>query len=607
LRGLGWLNTGGGELSLDELRGRWVLLDFWTSGCVNCIHVLDELTDLEAEFGDGLAVIGIHSPKFEHEARLDSVMRSVERYGIRHPVLNDAELETWDAYTAGAWPTLVLVDPQGYVVGHWSGEGHRDDVATLISELSLDGSAVQLPASAFAGTRSDHEGPGSGTVDRLSALHYPSKALWLSPAAGREGPAALVADAGNHSVVELAGDLQTIVWRIGSGRRGRLDGPAAEASFDEPGAGCLLPREIARRVGYDLVVADTGNHLLRAVNLGQGVVSTLAGTGTPWRPGDGVSALSSPMGLAWWCDRLWIAMAGIHQLWTFDPVSEELAVAAGTGHEGLVDGPETEAWFAQPSGLAPDGDRLWIVDAESSSLRWLDAQGVHTAIGSGLFDFGHRDGPAPQARLQHPADVAVLPDGTVAIADTYNEAVRRFDPKTRQVDTLTTSVAEVSGLLPAGAGLFAVASGVHRVIPVPLDRAAVVDDGAEHGAHDTEESSAARPAVRLRPGEVELSVDFRPPDGQKLDERYGPSSQLSIVASPPQLLRQGDGTQAGLRRSLTLDGNVGNGFLSVAARAVSCDADGARGAACHLHRQDWLVEVDVAADGGNRLLLELSS
>jgi thiol-disulfide isomerase/thioredoxin len=607
LRGRGWLNTDGRSLSLEDLRGSWVLLDFWTAGCVNCVHVLAEIDDLERRFAGEIAVVGVHSPKFDHEARLDSVMRAVERHGIDHPVLNDADLTTWDAYTARAWPTLVLIDPGGYVVGHWSGEGHRDDIVGRIDELapglqSGDHQVAGEAASARTG-QTALDVPDPPTVP----LRYPARAVVTVRGPAAAPPTLLVADAGNNSIAELGADLETVIRRIGSGERGREDGVGSEATFDEPSGLCPLPSTVAAAVHYDLVVSDTANHLLRGVNLDSGTVATIAGTASPWRRDDGVSALSSPAGLAWWRDRVWIAMSGIHQLWTFDPVTGELAIAAGTGHEGLVDGSPDEAWFAQPSGLAADVERLWVVDAESSSLRWLDDHGLHTAVGSGLFDFGHRDGPASQALLQHPADVAVLDDGTVAIADTYNDAVRRYDPATGEIVTLASGLAEVGGLVDLGGRLLAVESATHRVTPVRVDRPAVVTGGV--GAGDGRSPSAGPEPlrVRLRSTDVVLRVGFTPPAGQEFDERYGPSGQLSVTASPPQLLRAGDGSTAELARMLAFDASVESGYLSIAARAVSCDVGGDAGAACHLYRQDWLVEVTVAADGDDRLVLELGS
>ena len=135
LIGRSWLNTGEKNLDLQALRGKIVILDFWTLCCINCLHVLDELRPLEEEFSDVLVTVGVHSPKFEHEADPAALAAAVDRYDIKHPVLDDPELTTWQAYTARAWPTLVVIDPEGYIVAHLSGEGHVQGLTSLVREL----------------------------------------------------------------------------------------------------------------------------------------------------------------------------------------------------------------------------------------------------------------------------------------------------------------------------------------------------------------------------------------------------------------------------------------------------------------------------------------
>ncbi|MGZ6753802.1 MAG: NHL domain-containing thioredoxin family protein [Nocardioides sp.] len=571
LAGRGWLNTDG-PLSLRGLRGRFVLLDFWTFCCVNCLHVLDELRPLEQTYAEELVVVGVHSPKFVHEADPDALAAAVERYSVHHPVLDDPELVTWQAYTARAWPTLVLVDPEGYVVAHYAGEGHAHAIEALLAELVAEHRE--------RGTLQPGDSPYVPPVVEPTDLRFPASAVPLPD--GR----VLVADAGHDAVVELGADGAVLR---------RFEG------FAEPNGLCLLPDEVAVAVGYDVVVADTVHHQLRGIALGSGEVRVLAGDGTQWMQGDGTDRLSSPWDVAWWGDRVWVAMAGIHQLWTFDPATGEVAVAAGTTNEGLLDGPAAEAWFAQTSGLAPAGDRLWIADSETSSLRWLQAGvdgsvEVRTAVGTGLFDFGFRDGAADQALLQHPLGVTVLPDGSVAVADTYNGAVRRLDPATGWVSTLATDLVEPSAAYVDGEHLVVVESAAHRLTRVPLGAAATTTDGFAH--------TTQRPVTEV--GSVlELVVAFEPPPGQKVDDRFGPPSQLLVTATPPQLLREGEGRGTDLSRTLVLDPAVGDGVLHVAARAASCDADGGEGAACRMHQQDWGVPVRVAAGGDTVLALPL--
>lgn len=620
LVGRGWLNTGGRDVTLADLRGKLVVLDFWTFCCINCLHVLDELREVEERFRDVLVVVGVHSPKFVHEADPVALAAAVERYEVHHPVLDDPELVTWSAYTARAWPTLVVIDPEGYVVAQMAGEGHRHNLEVLLADLVAEHDAK--------GTLHRGDGPYVPPAPTAGTLRFPAKAVPLP------GGSLLVADAGHHALTEVAADGSTLLRRIGSGERGLLDGGPDEARFSEPNGLALVPDHMREALGYDVLVADTVNHALRGVRLADGRVTTVAGTGEQLMVGaadnvrgggtgagyDGPARdvrLSSPWDVVW-SDALGafvVAMAGNHTLWTFD--GTRLRHVAGTMNEGLLDGPGADAWLAQPSGLSvgPDG-RVWVADSETSALRWLDpADGtLHTAVGEGLFDFGHRDGRADQARMQHPLGVAALPDGSVLVADTYNGAVRRYVPPPTgepagagEVTTVARDLAEPSGLVVlagAGAGdgaldVLVVESAAHRVTRVALPAGAgqVVDGGA----HRTQ-----RPVTDLAPGEVLLDVVFTPAAGQKYDDRYGPSTRLQVSSTPPGLLLDGSGDDVPLTRTLRLDPTVGEGVLHVTAHAASCDADPAvEYPACHLNAQDWGVPVRVVEGAPATLTLPL--
>ncbi|CAA9215037.1 MAG: NHL repeat containing protein [uncultured Corynebacteriales bacterium] len=600
LRGAGgWVNTGGRELSLAALRGRFVLLDFWTSACANCLHVLDELRPLEGR--DDLVVLGVHSPKFPHEAERAAVEAAVERYGVRHPVLSDPDLHTWRQYAVNAWPTLVLVDPEGYVVARAAGEGHAADLAALAAELGGDHGAV-APADPAAGRVAGSDAAG------LTGLRYPAGI------ARRAGGTFLVADTGHHSVVELAADGETVLRRFGSGERGRADGDPEAASFAEPQGVTVLPDGTA-------VVADTGNHLLRTVRPDTGAVGTLvdladALVGTATVPGP-VPRVPSPWAVASWGGRLVVAAAGVHLLLGTGGGGVDLL--AGTTVEGLRDGPALDGWLAQPSGLAADGDRLWFVDAETSSLRWLRGGVLGTAVGEGLFDFGLVDGAAEQARFQHPLGVTLLPDRTVAVLDTYNGAVRRYDPRTGTVTTLATGLAEPAGAVVDGTDLVVVESAAHRLTRLPL------------------------PPTEVGTGPVTVAVAYAPRPGRKIDDRWGPAASLTITADPPDLLATPDAPGPAVSLSpvsppgpaaspdpvappgsaaptgpaasagpveagqASDDGGdaltsrlrlVGTGRLRVTARAASCDDD-----ACYLATRTW--DLTVTAGGPDRVDLLL--
>jgi len=549
LRGAGgWLNTGGRELSLAGLRGRIVLLDFWTSACANCLHVIDELRPLEARYADVLTTIGVHSPKFPHEAEHAAVVTAVQRYDVRHPVLDDPDLATWRQYAINAWPTLVLVDPDGYVVATKAGEGHAAALAELVDGLIAEyGDRLRRGDDAYV------------EPDRQeTTLRFPG-GIAVTPAG-----TLLVADAGHHSVVELAADGETLLRRIGSGRRGRADGGPGVAGFAEPQGLTVLPPGAVP--GVDVLVADTANHLIRGVRLETGEVSTvadlpaaLAGARTITGP---VPRVLSPWGVAWWDGRIVVAAAGVHLLLSVDAAGTA-AVLAGTTVEGLEDGPALDGWLAQPSALAPDGPRLWFADAETSSLRTFEDRVLRTHVGEGLFDFGLVDGPAEQARFQHPLGVTLLPDGTVAVLDTYNGAVRRFDPRDRIVDTLATGLAEPTGAVVRDDELLVVESAAHRITRIPL-----------------------RPTVEVSTGDITVAVTFVPPPGETLDDRYGPSTSLTITG-----LAEGASRGPELTRTLTVSTET---RLHVSAYAASCDEQ-AEHPACHLARRDWDLRV---ADGG---------
>ncbi|MDR3202253.1 MAG: NHL domain-containing thioredoxin family protein [Bifidobacteriaceae bacterium] len=655
LKGRGWLGAGGRGLKLEDLRGKIVILDFWTFCCINCLHVLDELRQLERQFEDVLVIVGVHSPKFAHEADPDALRAAVERYEVSHPVLDDPDLTTWRAYGARAWPTLVVIDTEGNIAAQMAGEGHAANLTILIRELA--------DKAEKAGTLRRGGGPYVPPEPAPGVLRFPSKAIRLTGAG-----TLLVADAGHHSLAELDRD-GALIRRIGSGERGLTDGAPAQARFAEPSGVAELPPRVAQRAGYQLLVADTVNHVLRGVRLPDGRVTTVAGTGRAWLPSDPVAwfappppgaaavagsavvgsavadqsgadhgvvddavadhagarrvALSSPWDVAW-SERLGavvVAMAGIHMLWAFDPVTGRVGRLAGTGREGLMDGPADQAWLAQPSGLAVRADgEVWFADSETSALRVLDlgpdGAEVRTAVGRGLFDFGHVDGPAAKALLQHPLGLAVLPDGRIAIADTYNGAVRLYSAAPgaggvggaggvdgaggaelaeATVSTLAQGLNEPSDILvdgPADADgetrLLVVESGAHRITALALPDAVWAVDG---GAQQTR-----RPVLEVLEGVLALTVPFTPPAGQKADDRFGPSSHLEVSATPPELLLAGAGSTVELERELVL--GPGQGVLHVTARAASCDSNpDAEHAACHLSAQDWGVPILVGRRG----------
>lgn len=425
LSGAAWLNTDH-PISLSELRGKLVLLDFWTYCCINCMHILPDLEYLEEKYADQpLVVVGVHSAKFENEQATENIRNAILRYGIKHPVVVDVNHRIWNAYAVRGWPTLVLVDPAGYILGAVSGEGHREQLDHIIE--------AALAAYRESGLLDEKPLPvhleSQAVID--TPLSYPGKVL-AHAASNR----LFISDSGHHRIVISSLD-GALLETIGTGTAGADDGPFDEATF-------FNPQGLALDAGHDwLYVADTDNHLLRRLDLRARIVSTVAGTGKqstgPELSGPArEQGLNSPWDVCFVDGLLYIAMAGPHMIWLYDPTSEELRHVAGTGREARIDGPAKRSAFAQPSGLTTDGSALYVADSEISCVRQValgDEAAVTTLAGGNLFQFGDVDGLGDLARFQHPLGV-VWHNGTVYVADTYNHKIRQLDPANRRVSSV---------------------------------------------------------------------------------------------------------------------------------------------------------------------------
>ena len=418
--GTGWLNTDR-PVYIKDLKGKVVLLDFWTYCCINCMHVIPDLKRLEAKYPDELVVIGVHSAKFTNERDSDNIRQAILRYGIEHPVVNDSEFRIWRSYGVRAWPTLVLVNPEGYIVGTVSGEGNYEvldkAISALIAEFS-DKKGIDRTPLGFALEK--YKEPDT-------MLSFPGKILASSDR--------LFISDSNHNRIVIADLDGNVTDTIGSGEAGKLDGAFEAANLNKP-QGMTLNGEY-------LYVADTENHLIRRCHLEKRTVETIAGTGHQARGfGSGGGATQTPLSSPWDVlainDKLYIAMAGTHQIWVMDLRKSRVKPYAGSGHEGRVDGALMESSLAQPSGITTDGKRLFIADSETSSIRSIDLDEdgeVNTIVGLALFEFGDRDGKGREVRLQHPLDV-LFHDGELYVADTYNHKVKVVDPEKKTSRTL---------------------------------------------------------------------------------------------------------------------------------------------------------------------------
>ena len=468
--GRGWLNTDK-PLSIAALKGKVVLLDFWTYGCINCIHIIPDLKKLEAKYANQLVVIGIHSAKFQNEKDTENIRRIILRYEIEHPVYNDSEYAVWQSYGVRAWPTQVLIDPAGYIIGGVSGEGNYDVIDQVITKVVDE----------FRKKGELNEEPLKLVLERAKVgdlpLAFPGKIL-----ANAATDRLFIADSNHNRIVVTKLD-GTLVETIGTGEAGAADGAFDKATFHRP-QGLALS-------GDTLYIADTENHLIRRADLKSRTVETIAGTGEQthdyFKAGPARSvALSSPWDLQLVGHVLYIAMAGPHQIWMMDLDKNEVSTFAGSGREARLDGPLKEAGFAQPSGMATDGKTLYVADSESNIIRAIDiSEGtVKTLVGGDLFEFGDVDGTGDDVRLQHPLGLITYGD-KLLIADTYNHKIKELDPKSKKVTSLfgtgkpgqsdgtAPSFYEPAGLALANNKLYVADTNNHAIRVVDLKTKAV--------------------------------------------------------------------------------------------------------------------------------------
>lgn len=532
--GLEWLNTDR-PISLRDFRGKLVLLDFWTFCCINCMHVIPDLKKLEAKYPNELVVIGVHSAKFANEKGTEAIRQAILRYEIHHPVINDRDFQVWQSYGARAWPTLVLINPNGKIIGGQSGEGAFDLFDPIISRaipyFAARGELKPGPLALALESRKNQTG----------VLAFPGKV-----SADRKKRRLLITDS-NHNRILITDQTGVIVETIGSGQAGKADGSFAEAQFDHP-QGTFLD-------GDKLYIADTENHLIRVADLAARQVTTILGTGKQARghnqSGVGTSVeLNSPWDVLVHDGQLYIAMAGAHQLWVADLKTFEARPWAGSAREDILDGPLAEASLAQPSGLTTDGKIIYWADSETSSIRRAmlsDTASVQTLVGAGLFEFGDIDGAAHLARLQHPLGL-LLHDGKLYVADTYNSKIKILDPTARTVisfagtgkggyadgDLKTAQFFEPGGLAAMDNMLYVADVNNHRIRTIDLKSGKV-------GTLDARDSqSSAKPVVSPNPADKSSNVTAVPPQfsGRVLrlaKKKIGPgSANIVISVDPPR-------------------------------------------------------------------------
>ncbi len=536
--GRGWLNTDK-PLSLAALKGKVVLLDFWTYGCINCMHIIPDLKKLEKKYPNELVVIGVHSAKFENEKDTENIRRIVLRYEIEHPIVNDADFNIWRSYAVNAWPTRYLIDPAGYIIGKLSGEGGYEALDKAIADSIAE----------FRKRGELNEAPLKIVLERVKVgdlpLAFPGKIL-----ADQTSERLFIADS-DHNRIVIAKLDGTLIQTIGNGVHGARDGSIDQATFFRPQGMALS--------GDMLYVADTENHLIRQIDLKSRTVKTIAGTGQQARE-HGVRgpalqvALNSPWDLQLVGRTLYIAMAGPHQIWKLDLDKQEVSTFAGSGHEARIDGSVDEAGFAQPSALATDERTLYVSDAEANIIRAINLAPngkVRTLVGGDLFDFGDKDGSGNDVRLQHPLGLALWND-KLLIADTYNHKIKLLDPSARSVksfagtgkpgqsDGAKPSFYEPGGLAVAGNTLYVADTNNHAIrvvdlktketktLPIKGLQPPAVSQSADNTEAAPNTQEIKLPRQKVRAGEATFSINIELPRGYHLNPTAPQHYKISI-------------------------------------------------------------------------------
>jgi DNA-binding beta-propeller fold protein YncE len=617
--GLEWINVDQ-PLTMVDLRGKIVLLDFWTYGCINCIHIIPDLKRLEAEYPDELIVIGVHSAKFKNEGNTQNIREIVQRYEVTHPVVNDYDFDIWNLYNARAWPTLVLIDPAGKIIGTYAGEGVYDVfqpvIRTMVRQWDAKGAINRSPIKI------------NPEISKRAAapLFYPGKVL-ADPAGNR----LFISDSNHHRIV--VADLTTyeVKTLIGTGSSGLKDGIFSVAEFYQP-QGLTLSAD-----GKTLYVADTTNHAIRAIDFDKGVVRTVAGTGAQaaFRSVGGpglTSELSSPWDVTIAGNVLYIAMAGPHQLWKLDLVSGQVSPHAGSGRESLVDAPLPDAQLAQPSGIIvdPTGKQLYFADSEASAIRVADVDSkgsVRTLVGKGLFDFGDVDGTGAAARLQHALGVTVGSDGLVYIADTYNHKIKVINPTTRETKTITGDSKEAAlkdgslkdarfnepgGISYAKGKLYIADTNNDAIRVLDLQQGTVITVKFTNeevlilpppGQRERVGDPVSLASQTVAPGETQIVVNLTVPSAYKLND----TAPFELVVSPNPLLNVPSGKEklSILKPSmpLTIPVTLKEGQTALIADADIYYCDAANERLCYVSRLTLTLPLTIKAGGEKEIAL----
>jgi thiol-disulfide isomerase/thioredoxin len=620
--GMEWLNTDR-PISLRAMRGKIVLLDFWTYCCINCMHILPELRKLEQKYGNQLVVVGVHSAKFTNEKGTENIRQAIMRYEIEHPVLNDRDMEVWQQYAAHAWPTLVLINPKGKIVGVHSGEG----IYELFDEV------IGKTAAYFRAKGELDEKPVKFRLEKTlaapSLLSYPGKVL-----ADEKNNRLFISDS-NHNRVIITSLDGAVLDVIGDGAVGKRDGSFAEAEFNHP-QGLALD-------GDALYICDTENHMIRHADLKARRVETIAGTGEQARYNESGFGPEIPLNSPWDAvvhdAKLYVAMAGPHQLWVIDLKTRDARAYAGSRQENHIDGLLLRAALAQPSGITTDGRDLFFADSEVSSIRVASlppGDRVSTIVGEGLFDYGDVDsgafdenGRLKPPRLQHPLGV-VYADEKLYVADTYNHKIKVINIRKKEIVTLAgtgqrglrdgelkkAQFSEPGGITATSKALFVADTNNHLIRRIDLATKQVSTlelKGLEKLTMHTVRRFRGRvieaPKQIIAPGSGTIAVSFTLPAGFKFNQgapfyvAYESSNDKAVKITAAEKAR--NFTEPKFPLEIPVEATAGESTARIDAVIYFCNDETQK--ICLVDSVRVKVPLEVRAGGSNRAAIDIAT
>lgn len=414
-----WLNLAD-DLKVSDLKNRVILLDFWTYDCVNCLQVNSKIKELEQEFGSKLTVIGVHCSNFESAKNTAAVRKAVIKYDIDYPVINDQNLAICNSFKPESienieLPTAILLDYHGQVSRKYIGRNDinkhlKEDVSKLIAKYNYRLNRDLLPILLEKNKITGH------------VLSFPTRLEYVKDFEynGARFPAMFIANSGKNNIIisSMAGE---IIATIGSLRQGFDDGDFDTASFD-------LPNGMVYK-NHKLYVADTNNDAIRVVDFKENKVSTLIAGEISNQNDSSAITLSSPTDIKFYpdADNIIIASAGNNQILQYDLTKQTSKIIAGDGQNGIKDGKYPQNSLAQTSSLAVFGQKIYFVDAKSSSLRVIDKDGTLTTLAAkGVAE-------SEKSLLEHPLSLTVDDTG-IYIADSYNNSIKKYDFSSHKIN-----------------------------------------------------------------------------------------------------------------------------------------------------------------------------